>query len=344
MALLKKLLNKKLGQESISSQPPSQVVIQPKLKQIGGELPQINFTPESIEKPRVIRAEQYKDGKILQSPNGPIVSEYEHDLTGKSAELPNGTAIHPSKLFLHNLDFLDDYPWKDEGGEIVKRLIEKTGIQYVIIARRMLRSEAGEEKRGRMYTEMHGIVIPAEQWSVAVVPQISNVLEAKGVTEKNFSMPVIGFKTNILDKSLPNDWFDDYAKELIANVVSGNPLTIQDWDVREEDFLQKLFYCLICLPENIARQISFGAGLANSKEGEVRIAQTKTAQGLRKINGQWEGTIPIDVAFGQKYLMSLIQAIDNCTTPRQVMKTVNDIPQVIKTEIEERFKTSSLVV
>jgi len=327
--------------EPAKPQHPSQEQVRPKPNQILGELPQNYFTTESREIPRIVHAQQFRYGKILQSPNGPIVPGLDHCITGKSTLLPDGTPDHPSKLFFHefeNPDIDPKYPWKDEGGEIVKRLIELNGRQYVVVARRMLRSENGEGNPGRLYVEMHEIVIPTEEWSVAVVPQLADILEAKGVTTTNNSMPVIELKTDTLDQPLPEGWFDNYIKEVISNVVSGKPIALQDWNVKEKDFLRKLFHTLTCLPENIARQISFGAGLAGSKENEVRIAHTKIARGLRKIGGQWKGTAPEDVAFGQRYLMALVQVIGNCTTPRQVIKAVNNIPLDMRAEIERRFK------
>lgn len=316
MSIFTKIFGGEIGPERSRPQPPSQETMPQRPKQIEGELPQKIFTSESREKPRVIRAQQYKYGKVLQSPDGPIVQGSEHSSTGRSAELPNGTAAHPSKLFPHSFNSIDNYPWKNEGGEIVKRLIEQNGRQYVVIARRMLRSEAGENKYGRMYTEMHEIVIPAEEWSVAAVPQLADVLQAKGTTVVNNTIPAIELKTDYLDQPLPEGWFDGYVKELISNVASGKPIALQDWDVKEKDFLQKLFGCLICLPENVARQISFGTGMADSEEGEVRIAHTKTAKGLRKIGGQWRGAAPEDIVFGQRYLMALVQTISNSKTPR----------------------------
>ncbi|MFH1012789.1 MAG: hypothetical protein V1760_03525, partial [Candidatus Peregrinibacteria bacterium] len=285
---------------------------------------------------------QYKYGKILQNPGGPIIKGSEHTSTGKSTNLPPGTAIHPQELFSHPFNdptsYQSQYPWMEEGGEIIKKIIRRGDREYVICARRMLRSENGERQPGRNYTEMHATVIPAEDWSVAIVPQLADILEAKGVTEISTSLPPIELKTDVLDQPLPENWLDNYVKELIANAVSGKPIALQDWDVSERKFLQKLFYCLICLPENLARQSSFGAGLAGCKEGEVRIAQTMSALGLRKIGGQWKGNTEEDVITGQRYLTALIGAIRNCTTPRHVMAAVQNIPQNIKREVEKRFQ------
>ena len=67
----------------------------------------------------------------------------------------------------------------------------------------------------------------------------------------------------------------DYTKEIIASLVTGKPFAMQDWKVTQEEFLNKLFSGLICLPENVARQISFGTGLSDSKEGGVAFRERR---------------------------------------------------------------------
>ncbi len=306
--------------------------------EVSGEIMQDNFNPEHEAGPRVFSFEQYKFGKKLESDGGPIIGGSEHRCTGKSENLVKGTFIHPDKLFSYKFSDLNSYPWKDEGGEIIKKLIERDGKQYVVVARRMLRSEAGEEKSGRLYTEMHQIVIPAEEWSVAAIPQLTKMLEAKGVTELNPSMPSLEMNTNILDQPFQEGWPDDYTKEIIASLVTGKPLAMQDWKVTQEEFLNKLFSGLICLPEHVARQISFGTGLSDSKEGSVRIAHTKVAKyKTRKIGGNWKGLTTEDEDFGKKYMDALIKVMEGSKTPREVMKSVTDLPQEIVDEVKKRF-------
>jgi hypothetical protein len=307
----------------------------------GGELPQTAFTPEANETPRTIQCLQYKYGKILQTPEGPIFPGCEHGGTGKSKDFPRGIPVHPNKFFksLSISGIPENYPW-NEGGPIVKKIFEVDGKQYVVCAREMWRSENGEGVQGRMYTEMHEIAIPAEEWSVAVIPQLSKNLEAKGVTEQNGAMPSVELKTDILDQPLSKNWLDDYTKDMIANIVSGKPITLQDWGVSQGDFLRKLFYASICLPENLARQMSFGAGLNDMDEGQVRVAHTMKAKGLRKIGGRWKGNNEVDVTFGQRYLTALISVLGNCQTPREVMAAVQNIPQDISCEVEKRFNAA----
>ena len=234
---------------------------------------------------------------------------------------------------MHDLTITEDYPWKGEGGEIVKKLVQlKDGNQWVVCAQRMVFREGGS--KGRPYYEVHTIAIPAQEWSVAVIPQLTNILEARGATERNASMPPIELQTDLLDVPLPHNWLDVYVKDLITNVVSGKSVVLEDRGMTEANFLQKLFYCLICLPENLSRQISFGAGLSSLKEGEVRIAQVNKTRGLGKINDQRGGNAEEDVIFGQRYLVAIIQVIEGCTTPRQVIAAIQNIPQAIKAEVE----------
>jgi hypothetical protein len=322
--------------ETAKIEPPKKVEIK-----AGGEMPLKDIVDESKESPRTVKCLQFKYGKLLESKDGPIKNRDEHHDTLISKEFPkSGLNLHPNKLFFHQFDNPEKYPWTSEGGEIVKRLIEIDGKQFVVCAKRMMRSEDGEKKPGRNYTEMHAVLIPANEWSVSLIPQINNILEAKGVVEKNIpNANPIELKTDLLDEALPENWFDEYVKDLISKTVSGKPISLQDWDVSEKDFLKKLFYTLICLPESIARKISYGTGLARSGEGEVRIAHTKSAGGgVRKIGKEWRGEIsPDDIAFGQKYLIAVNQLTGDCKTPRDIMKAMKNLPEDLKSEMEKRF-------
>lgn len=88
-----------IREEPVRQQPPSQEQVKPNANQISGELPQKISTPESRERPRIVKAQQCKYGKVLQSPDGPIVPGSEHAVTGKSTELPAGTAALPANYF-----------------------------------------------------------------------------------------------------------------------------------------------------------------------------------------------------------------------------------------------------
>ncbi len=304
-----------------------------------GELPVGDFVSEAHESPRIVVCQQYKYGKFVQLPDGPILPGVEHTYTGMSQDMPREMVMSPG-IFKDDLpNSIDRYPWKGEGGEIIKILVEKNGRPYVLIARRMMRSEGGFGSNQRDYTEMHALVLPAESWSVALVPQLADALIAKGRVRSDSHLPPIEFRTDILDKPLPPDWLDDATKDLIAIVVGGKPVALQEWQTTEKDFAQRLFRCLICLPEKLARQSSFGIGLGPMKSaGETRIAHTMAAKGLRKIGGQWKDMNPEDSAFGDRYLAALIQAVHGSTTPREVIRAVASLPPELLTETEKRFR------
>lgn len=344
MGILGKLFGSKKKPKTQPTPQAQPTQEQKPVVKIEGEIPQANFRSEAQEIPKTVQCKQCEYGKTLQSPRGPIRPGVEHGFTGKSADFPEGTVCHPNMLFKHAFNSGRPYPWAEEGGEIAKRIITgKDGKHYVVVGRRMLRPEDGEEgpKRGRDYTEMHQVVIPAEEWSVAIVPQLSDILKAEGLTESDPAMPPIEVSTDILDQRLPHGWLDDLSKELISNIVSGKPISIQEWDLTQKEFLQKLFNCLICLPEKLARQVSFGAGFADYKKGEVRVAHTARAKSeIRKIGKQgWKGAEPDDLTFGRRYLATIIQTLAHAKTPRQVIRLVEEeFPPKLKEELERRFQ------
>ncbi len=116
-------------------------------------------------------------------------------------------------------------------------------------------------------------------------------------------------------------------------------MAIQDWKITEKEFTQKLFFSLLCLPENVARQASFGVGFPKTKpSSDVRIVLTMQAiYPTRKIAGAWKGVAPEDEAFGHKYLAAVENAVSTATTPREVMSAVANLPEELKSEVSRRF-------
>lgn len=299
--------------------------------------------PEANEvEPRTLRFAQAKYGKLVQHEGGPIVSGYEHNVTGASEDFPSGLfrkAVPPTKLPFGMEDSGShlDYPWKDEGGGIVRVTIMNEGRPYVLCARCNFRSEAGEGAIGREFTAAHIIAIPAEEWSVAAIPQLARALKADSLTESRTDMEAVEIKTDILDQELPDEWLDADVKEMLKRALAGQPLSIQDWKTSVGDSLDQIYRCLLCLPEYIGRQISFGAGLVRM-EGGVRLARGKIATTpVRKIGETWKGDDTVDLSFGQKYLDALLPRLEKCRTPRDVIRAVETLPPDLFAGVETRM-------
>lgn len=308
-------------------------------KRLTGES-KVNGPSEADEKePRALEFDQLIYGKLVQNEGGPIVKGYEYTITGYSqgftSAMKNAVGV-PHRIFLdnHDIDNYNKYPWSEEGGEIIKTTKEIDGKSYVICARYRRISESGENKQDRLFGQMHVIAIPAEEWSIAVIPQLNSILNAKPQTATDSSMDKIKIDNKKMDEKLPEAWFDESVKELILRILTGKSIGLQSWDTKIGETLNKFYFCLLCLPENVSKRISFGAGLRNLK-GSVRLGHGMAATTpLRKIGGEWKGGESMDFSLGKRYLGELERILPACQTPRDVLKAVKDLPLELKNSVE----------
>lgn len=266
-------------------------------------------------------------GKVVQEEGGPILAGYEHAVTGHSGDVPEKlrSLAHPNKWPFGDSANTKSI-WREEGGPIVKMTVIADGQTYVAIGRKNFLSEAGAGKPGRNYTQAHFAFIPAKDWSVAAIPKLADSLQAKPMTKENSNLDSIEMDTGILDEPLPPDWFDDETKEMLIRILAGKPMSVQNWDASVHDFLKKIYHLSLCLPEKVARQISFGSGLGEMK-GELRLAYGERAQtSPRKIGASWKGEDQLDKSIGKEYLIALMSGVGSCETPRDVMRLVSELP------------------
>ena len=295
--------------------------------------------PESNEPTRTIHIDQVLYGKRVQKRGGAIVRGEEHSiksLTPSSSE-EFLDVCHPSN-FPFGESGNDDRMWDDEGGTIIKVSKELNGIPHILCGRLKLASENGDGVPGRRYVQAHFMDIPANEWSVSIIPQLADALDnTPPLASEDHEIPKKELKTELLDKSLPDDWYNDEIKAFLRSMIAGQPISIQDYDHSVKEYLQKIFYCSICLPENAARQISFGSGLGDMK-GELRFSQgTAAFTENRRIVDRWVIQEGLNFDLSNRYLGELESRISNCKTPREVMKAVNSIPQELEMQVEKNM-------
>lgn len=318
------------------------------------EMPEI---PESQEtEPRRLEFMQVSFGKLLKegAVGGPVRRFPDHGITGYTDGTPEELRnIAPTKgsndwsVFGSDeqFDWKRDYPWLDERGPVAKINKVVKGESYIGIGRIIGRSEEGRhDKSGRFYTEGRFIFIPAKEWSVAAIPQLANALDPE--PPNDFALGTMEPKkmsTRILDKKLNKNWFNDEVKDLLIRVVTGKTLSIQDHELSPKDFLETFYYASLCLPENVARQISFGTALPEMRGG-LRVGHTARAMGgtdLRKVAGNWKGEDYLQtelVALVEGYVEAIKAGIEQCETPRDVMKMVTALPS----DQQEKIKLAIL--
>jgi len=242
---------------------------------------------------------------------------------------------------------MEKYPhkWKEEGGGVVKFNLEIDGNKYICIARMTARSEVPALAE-RNFIAYRALLIPEKDWSPAIIATLADNLTAEPpVGEQTVGADVNlqpkELQTNCLDQPLSPGWFSKDVAYSIAFLLSGQNVSAED-PCSIKEYLQKLFYVFICLPSQISKKESFGAGLLCS-DGQVKIAQahqTKDNQNMARkrdlesgssTKGKWNKS-PHQQA--RAYVDLLGTKIVNCKTPREVMIVVDSL----KAEFVETVK------
>lgn len=277
---------------------------------------------EAEEAPRTLSFFQLKYGSVRRESAGPIVRGGEPGITAITPGIPRGIAQATLKAFPERSLFQSNQGQSHSSLIKLNKVID--GVPYVICSRAEQVAEQGG-KGGRRSIERNSVAIPASEWSIAVVPQIGKMLDS--VEHIQGQSPVLAkaeLSTAKLDEKLPEGWFDVEVKELVSRIIEGQPLAIEDSNASEDIFLQKLYYAMLCLPESVARQISFASGL-NEMNGDVRVAQGAKALTDRKKTGvEWknESFDPVSKEFAEKYLAKVVLLVNEGMTGRDMLKAV----------------------
>ena len=291
---------------------------------------------EAEEASRTLSFFQLKYGSVRRESAGPIVRGGEPGITAITPGIPRGIAQATLKAFPERSLFQPNQ--EQSHGSLIKLNKVIDGVPYVICSRAEQVAEQGG-KGGRRSIERRSIAIPASEWSVAAVPQIGKMLSSvEHVQGESQVLPKAELSTAYLDEKLPEGWFDAEVKDLVMRIVEGQPLAIENANPSEEVFLQKLYYAMLCLPESVARQISFGSGL-NEMAGDVRIAQgVKALTNRKKIGGEWknEDFDPLSKEFAEKYLAKVVLLVNEGMTGRDMLKAVTGLPASVRGAVEKQ--------
>jgi len=298
---------------------------------------------ESHEGPRTILFPQLLFGKLVQFEGGPIVNGFEHTIIGKSSDLnPElesllfSSCVPKEAGLVSSVTDWKKHPWYNKGGIVFRKTILYKGQPYIVCAKVNGTSESGEaDDRARDYTQAKMIAIPAKDWSISVIPQLDQLLDPRATTSRNDQMESLECSTKKLDESLPDGWFDLTVQDWIKQVLSGRPVSIQDWETSHQTSLQKIYFALLCLPESVAREISFGVGIPKM-EGQFRMAKGVAAHtDVRKIGASWKQPAGIQPALAEEYLLQLKQRMTNVKTPREMMRAVETMPSEITRQVRK---------
>ena len=106
-------------------------------------------------------------GKLIQYPEGPIIRGAEHECTGRTQSIPSEIRplLSPFRIGPGISDLTDWglYPWIEKGGLAIE-CVMISDVPWYIVCRARGRSERGEGKAGRWYTQAHYLMVMAEEF------------------------------------------------------------------------------------------------------------------------------------------------------------------------------------
>lgn len=322
------------------------VVQPPKPRRLETEIV-LEVNSEIEKPPHIINTKQLLYGKPHITKGGPIINGAEHGVLNHTQNLDTNLAKGMSGIIFDPEFGGDRVPsrfydsWSVESGPILKMSKIIDGKPYIICVRKDFRSEDGEGTNGRKYTSARVIAIPAEEWSVSIIPQLSEKLRTEPLTKEEIEKEnnTKDFSTEILDKEFPEGWFSNEIEEYLVRLVSGNPASVQDVETGSKEFLNRIFYCMLCLPEKLARQVSFGTCMPQMTD-RIRLSHGMIGRTSKSVNipsKKWHLEDGMDFTFGNHYVAKIKEIIQSCKTPRDVMRAVASLPNEIVQKVEQNM-------
>ena len=136
-------------------------------------------------------------GKLIQHPEGPIVQGFEHECTGKTQSVPSDITplLSPSRLGpgISDLTNWSLYPWIEIGGVSIEYVMSDDE-PWLIVCRARGRSEQGEGKAGRWYTQAHYLMMRAKDFSPVSLLSVFDHVRARPMLKRDFSLPCISIQ------------------------------------------------------------------------------------------------------------------------------------------------------
>ena len=252
---------------------------------------------------------------VIGDSRGPVVPGHDPDRIGQSAGFPEDLVpfCHPSRTGLGTNDLFSfaEYPWQSRGGGIVCTRVWTGNKFYLLVGRIRGRSEAGEGISGRLYTQAHYICIEPMNWAWNRVPSFQQIPN-NSLTASDNTMPILSLD-DPEKAELPEDWLLRTSSYLTA-IMSGYPISVQDWESDIPVFLNDVMCCLCAVPGTLAWRIPFGVGLVNMEDREDYPAlamgmYAKTP--IRIIQGQLRIQDDVDLSLGMAYVRWLTEELDN---------------------------------
>ena len=282
---------------------------------------------------------QFVFGKIVQSSDGPIVSGKDHECTGSSPDIPERViaSMVPSIIGpgISDLTNWNSYIWNEQKGGIAIQSILCDDEPWVVACRVRGRSEGGEGKQGRFYTQAHYLTIPAAGFSPSSIIELADTLIANPMTQKEAQLPHLVLEKK--PRELPLNWLERISV-LLEILLSGLPLSIQNTKLSMRE-IEELFHIVFsALPLSLAWRLSVRLGAEKINDGETILGlgqeiycstrmigfdldnPEKNVQKLRQIENAIPHPIQKDKMIGQRYVEFLHNHASSCRTDIDLQK------------------------
>ncbi len=305
----------------------------------------LKTTPEAEEGVHSVSALQGRFGKYVTEKGGAVPYGLEYNAVGSSPRCKElGITIPGNVTFPFGSGDLSNWGLKRKPFAIIHK--EFAGKQWIICGMGEGIDSDGPGKGGRPSTEAHFIFIPAEEWSVGMIPDVIKKMDTTRLLKSESTMPELEVSNKALDEDLPEDWLNQTVRDMIVRIASGKTLSIQNAHVKElshDDTLRRMFNVLMCMPNEVARRISFGTQLMD-KSGQPTVGlrmfdgyHAFTAR-PHKLEGKdvWQRDKPETNKLGEEYLAALTPLIASAKTPREVMRAVTQLPRDLIERVSKR--------
>lgn len=271
-------------------------------------------------------------GKLVQTVDGPIVAGKDHECTGMSHGIPSALQrmMTPSIVGPGTSDLTkwNEYIWNEQGGVAIQPIFVD-GESWVVAGRIRGRSEKGEDKVGRYYTQAHYVTIPAKDYSPLSIFGLNKQLQANPMIEKDMALPEL--RIPIHERPLEEKWLEKIAP-LLRITLSGIPFSIFTKRLSIQELTDVLQLVHLALPKALAWRMSIRIGSYLIKEGDVVLNSGQNIEGgprmvgfylddlpknetkIRSIQQAKKHLVDSDRLLGERYVDYLSVHMCDCTT------------------------------
>ena len=278
---------------------------------------------------------QFVFGKLIQYPEGPIVQGFEHECTGKTQSVPvevtsqlSPSCIGPGISDLTNWEL---YPWIEKGGLAIECVFISDS-PWLILCRARGRTERGEGKVGRWYTQAHYLISKPTDFDPIALCAIFEYAKATPMVERNFDLPCVTTKN--FGTQLKEGWIS-YIAPILRYLLSGIPFAISSSKVSMEELEELAHLLYVSLPRSISWKLTIKLGADVFSEGDaafgvahkvmsgprmIGFSLGDSSHQIRTVEKAQKHPIQTERLIGDRYVDFLYEKASLCTTDQDLQE------------------------